>query len=117
MTNLGLDIEKLRLEIEGLAKSGLAMATTPKPGGSPRARKVIEYAIEEARSLNHKYIGTEHVLLGLMRESEGIAALVLTNLGLKIEAVRDEVLEVLAGKGKRENPENGKGHGAEEHKG
>jgi ATP-dependent Clp protease ATP-binding subunit ClpC len=102
LANLGMDVEKFRSEIEGLANSGRGTATR-EAGPSVGARRVIEYAIEEARSLNHKYIGTEHILLGLLRESEGVAALVLTNLGLKIEAVRDEVLEVLEERGKREN--------------
>jgi len=66
--------------------------TMDKQSPTPLAKKVIEYAIEEARSLNHKYIGTEHILLGLLRESEGIAAQVLVNLGLSIERVRMEIL-------------------------
>ncbi|MCK5000881.1 MAG: ATP-dependent Clp protease ATP-binding subunit, partial [Anaerohalosphaera sp.] len=60
-----------------------------------RAKKVIEFAIEEARALNHNYVGTEHILLGLLRETEGIAARVLMNLGLKLENVRQEVLNLL----------------------
>ena len=59
---------------------------------TPRAKKVIEYSIEEARNLNHNYVGTEHLLLGLLREQEGVAAQVLMNLGLKLEDVREEVL-------------------------
>ncbi len=62
---------------------------------TPRAKKVIEYAIEEARNLNHNYVGTEHLLLGLLREQEGVAAQVLMNLGLKLEDVREEVLNLL----------------------
>ena len=62
---------------------------------TPRAKKVIEYAIEEARNLNHNYVGTEHLLLGLLREHEGVAAQVLMNLGLKLEEVREEVLNLL----------------------
>ena len=62
---------------------------------TPRAKKVIEYAIEEARNLNHNYVGTEHLLLGLLREQEGVAAQVLMNLGLKLEEVREEVLNLL----------------------
>ena len=61
----------------------------------PRAKKVIEYAIDEARSLNHNYVGTEHLLLGLLREQDGVAAQVLMNLGLKLEEVREEVLNLL----------------------
>ena len=60
---------------------------------TPRAKKVIEYSMEEARTLNHNYVGTEHILLGLLREQEGVAAQVLMNLGLKLEEVREEVLK------------------------
>ena len=95
LKNLDVDIKKLRLEIEKLVKSGPDMVTMGKLPQTPRAKKVIEYAIEEARSLNHNYIGTEHILLGLLRESEGIAAQVLMNLGLKLENVRNEVLNLL----------------------
>src|SRR6478735_7865941 len=62
---------------------------------TPRAKKVIEYSVEEARNLNHNYVGTEHLLLGLLREQEGVAAQVLMNLGLKLEDVREEVLNLL----------------------
>jgi ATP-dependent Clp protease ATP-binding subunit ClpC len=95
LKNLDVDIKKLRLEIEKLVKSGPDMVTMGKLPQTPRAKKVIEYAIEEARSLNHNYVGTEHILLGLLRESEGIAAQVLMNLGLKLEEVRQEVLNLL----------------------
>ena len=95
LKNLDVDIKKLRLEVEKLVKSGPDMVTMGKLPHTPRAKKVIEFAIEEARSLNHNYIGTEHLLLGLLRETEGIAAQVLMNLGLKLEDVRQEVLNLL----------------------
>jgi len=95
LKNLDVDIKKLRLEVEKLVKSGPDMVTMGKLPQTPRAKKVIEYAIEEARALNHNYVGTEHILLGLLRESEGIAAQVLMNLGLKLEDVRQEVLNLL----------------------
>jgi ATP-dependent Clp protease ATP-binding subunit ClpC len=103
LKNLEVDIKKLRLEVEKLVKSGPDMVTMGKLPQTPRAKKVIEYAIEEARSLNHNYVGTEHILLGLLRESEGIAAQVLMNLGLKLEDVRQEVLNLL-GAGVEEGP-------------
>ncbi|MBN2317375.1 MAG: ATP-dependent Clp protease ATP-binding subunit [Sedimentisphaerales bacterium] len=103
LKNLDVDIKKLRLEVEKLVKSGPDMVTMGKLPQTPRAKKVIEYAIEEARSLNHNYVGTEHILLGLLRESEGIAAQVLMNLGLKLENVRQEVLNLL-GAGVEEGP-------------
>ena len=95
LKNLDVDLRKVRLEIEKLVKSGPDMVTMGKLPQTPRAKKVIEYAIEEARALNHNYVGTEHLLLGLLRESEGVAAQVLMNLGLKLEKVREEVLNLL----------------------
>lgn len=95
LKNLDVDIKKLRLEIEKHVKSGPDMVTMGKLPQTPRAKKVIEYAIEEARSLNHNYVGTEHILLGLLRETEGIAAQVLVAIGLKLEDVRQEVLNLL----------------------
>jgi ATP-dependent Clp protease ATP-binding subunit ClpC len=103
LKNLDVDIKKLRLEVEKLVKSGPDMVTMGKLPQTPRAKKVIEYAIEEARALNHNYVGTEHILLGLLRESEGIAAQVLMNLGLKLEDVRQEVLNLL-GAGVEDTP-------------
>jgi len=95
LKNLDVDIKKLRIEVEKLVHSGPDMVTMGKLPQTPKAKKVIEYAIEEARHLNHNYVGTEHILLGLLREAEGIAAQVLMNLGLKLEDVRQEVLNLL----------------------
>ena len=87
-----IDLHKVRMEVEKLVKRGPNMVPTGKLPLTPRAKKVIKYAIEEARSLNHNYVGTEHLLLGLLREEDGIAAEVLMNLGQKLEDVRAEVL-------------------------
>jgi len=95
LKNLDVDLRKVRLEVEKLVKSGPDMVTMGKLPQTPRAKKVIEYAIEEARNLNHNYVGTEHLLLGLLREHDGVAAQVLMNLGLKLEQVREEVLNLL----------------------
>ncbi len=95
LKNLDVDIKKLRLEVEKMVKSGPDIVTMGKLPQTPRSKKVIEYAIEEARALNHNYVGTEHILLGLLRETEGIAAQVLMSLGLKLEDVRQEVLNLL----------------------
>jgi len=95
LKNLDVDLRKVRLEVEKLVKSGPDMVTMGKLPQTPRAKKVIEYAIEEARNLNHNYVGTEHLLLGLLREHEGVAAQVLMNLNLKLEEVREEVLNLL----------------------
>lgn len=100
LKNLDVDLRKIRLEVEKLVQSGPDMVTMGKLPQTPRAKKVIEYSMEEARNLNHNYVGTEHILLGLLREQEGVAAQVLMNLGLKLEEVREEVLNLL-------------GHGAE----
>jgi ATP-dependent Clp protease ATP-binding subunit ClpC len=106
LKNLDVDLRKVRLEVEKLVKSGPDMVTMGKLPQTPRAKKVIEYAIEEARNLNHNYVGTEHLLLGLLREHDGVAAQVLMNLGLKLEEVREEVLNLLgAGRGVREAPQ------------
>jgi len=110
LKNLDVDLRKVRLEVEKLVKSGPDMVTMGKLPQTPRAKKVIEYAIEEARSLNHNYVGTEHLLLGLLREHDGVAAQVLMNLGLKLEEVREEVLNLL-GAGTSEEDSSSSGGG------
>ncbi len=95
LKNLDVDLRKIRLEVEKLVQSGPEMVTMGKLPQTPRARKVIEYSMDEARNLNHNFVGTEHILLGLLREQEGVAAQVLMNLGLKLEDVREEVLNLL----------------------
>src|SRR5437867_1646007 len=108
LKNLDIDLRKIRLEIEKIVQSGPDMVTMGKLPQTPRAKKVIEYSIEEARNLNHNYVGTEHLLLGLLREQEGVAAQVLMNLGLKLEDVREEVLNLLG-----HNMDSGEGSGGE----
>ena len=105
LKNLDIDLRKVRMEVEKLVKAGPEMVTMGKLPQTPRAKKVIEYAIEEARNLNHNYVGTEHLLLGLLREHDGVAAQVLMNLGLKLEEVREEVLNLL-GAGSNERSES-----------
>ena len=95
LKNLDVDLRKIRMEVEKLVQSGPDMVTMGKLPQTPRAKKVIEYSMEEARNLGHNYVGTEHILLGLLREQEGVAAQVLMNLGLKLEEVREEVLNLL----------------------
>lgn len=95
LKNLDVDLRRIRNEVEKIVQSGPDMVTMGKLPQTPRAKKVIEYAMEEARNLNHNYVGTEHLLLGLLREQEGVAAQVLMNLGLKLEDVREEVLNLL----------------------
>ncbi len=110
LRNLDVDLRKIRLEVEKLVQSGPDMVTMGRLPLTPRARKVLEYATEEARNLNHNYVGTEHILLGLLREQEGVAAQVLMNLGLKLEDVREEVLNLLGhGSEAAETPERNPG--------
>jgi ATP-dependent Clp protease ATP-binding subunit ClpC len=111
LKNLDIDLRKIRLEVEKIVQSGPDMVTMGKLPQTPRAKKVIEYSIEEARNLNHNYVVTEHLLLGLLREQEGVAAQVLMNLGLKLEDVREEVLNLLGHNMPTE--ESGRGEGGE----
>jgi hypothetical protein len=94
LKNMDIDLARVRREVEKIVRCpGLFwMGKLPQ---TPRAKKVIEYAIDEARRLSHNYVGTEHVLLGLLREGEGVGGQVLLNLGLKLEDVRAEVLKLL----------------------
>ena len=115
LRNLDVDLKRIRNEVEKLVQSGPDMVTMGRLPLTPRARKVIEYATEEARNLNHNYIGTEHLLLGLLREQEGVAAQVLMNLGLKLEEVREEVLNLLGhGSEAAETPDRSGGLSQEE---
>src|SRR4051794_20007741 len=111
LKNLDVDLRKIRLEVEKIVQSGPDMVTMGKLPQTPRAKKVIEYSIEEARNLNHNYVGTEHLLLGLLREQEGVAAQVLMNLGLKLEDVREEVLNLLGHNMATEEGSGGAGGG------
>jgi ATP-dependent Clp protease ATP-binding subunit ClpA len=95
LKNLGVGLGKVRREVEKLVKTGPEPATMGKLPQTPRAKRVIEFAIEESRQLPHNYVGTEHLLLGLLREPDGIAGQVLMKLGLKLHDVREEVLNLL----------------------
>ena len=107
LKNLDVDLRKVRLEVEKLVKAGPEVVMMGKLPQTPRAKKVIECAIEEARSLNHNYVGTEHLLLGLLREHDGVAAQVLMNLGLKLDEVREEVLNLLGAGGEGDGETEG----------
>src|SRR5437660_9239986 len=95
LKNLDADLRKIRLEVEKLVQPGPDMVTPGKLPQTPRVKKVLDYAVEEARNLDHQHVGTEHLLLGLLREEEGVAAQALLNLGLRLEEVREEVLNLL----------------------
>ena len=91
LKNLKVDLAKICEEVEKLIKKGPDEVAPGKLPKTPRAKKVIDYAIEEALNLDHDYVGTEHLLLGLMRERHGIGAQVLMNLGIKLDDVRKEM--------------------------
>lgn len=95
ITSLGLDVNNIRLETEKLVQPGIKKTGEYDIPFTPRAKKVIELAMDEARNFGHNYIGTEHLLLGLIREGDGIAGQVLNNMGLNLKGVRDEILNLL----------------------
>src|SRR5579859_4880110 len=94
LSNLGVELNKVRSAVEFIIGRGDRIVLGDI-GLTPRAKKVIELAVDEARRLNHHYIGTEHLLLGLVREGEGIAAGVLESLGVNLEKVRTQTIQVL----------------------
>jgi ATP-dependent Clp protease ATP-binding subunit ClpC len=98
LSNLGIELTKVRSAVEFIIGRG-ERTVQGEIGLTPRAKKVIELAVDEARRLGHHYIGTEHLLLGLIREGEGIAAGVLESLGVNLEKVRSEVIKVLTQSG------------------
>ncbi len=96
LQNLNVDLEEIQQKIEETVKKGKAAAATgPDLPYTSRAKKVLELAMTEARELNHSYVGTEHLLLGLLREEKGIAAQVLTDAGVNLEQSRAETLRLL----------------------
>jgi len=97
LTNLGLDLEVIRQTVESMVAAPGSTLTLGEIPFTPKAKRVLELAIEEARQLGHNYVGTEHLLLGLIREGEGVAARVLQELGVDRKKVRDETLRLLGG--------------------
>ena len=113
LNNLSVDLEEIQQKIEDTVKKGkAAQASGPDLPYTSRAKKVLELAMGEARELNHSYVGTEHLLLGLLREEKGIAAQVLTDAGVNLDAARAETLRLLGtemppqGGGKEPQPGN-----------
>jgi ATP-dependent Clp protease ATP-binding subunit ClpA len=90
-----VDLRAVRLEVEKLIKNGPDIPQGKLPQ-TPRAKKVIEYAILEMRSLKHRYVGTEHILLGLLKEGQGVAFIVLSILGLSYDQALTRMFELLA---------------------
>src|SRR3954463_6187815 len=109
LANLGVDLRRVRSEIEKIVGTGDNVMLLGEIPFTPRAKKVLEYAVEEAQHMGHSYVGTEHLLLGLIREEEGVAARVLENLGLRLDVVREEVLNLL---GEGQTPHQGGAQGA-----
>ena len=105
---LGLSSEKIQSEVENLIGKGQGVTQTIHY--TPRAKKVIELSMDEARKLGHSYVGTEHILLGLIREGEGVAARVLNNLGISLNKARQQVLQLLGS-----NETNGHAAGSSAH--
>ena len=95
LRNLGVDIQRIREEISRYVQPGPAMKVMGKLPFTPRVKKVLELSLEEAIELGHNYVGTEHLLLGLIRENDGVAAHVLLDMGLRLDEVREAVLELL----------------------
>jgi len=95
LQSLGMNLNNIRLEVEKLVQVGPTTVVTGDLPFTPKAKKVMELAMEEARTLGHNYIGTEHLLLGLIREGEGVASQVFMNMGLDLEKVREEVIKLL----------------------
>ena len=104
LANVGVDLNKVRSAVEFIIGRGDKPAQG-EIGLTPRAKKVVELAVDEARRMNHTYIGTEHLLIGLLREGEGVAAGVLESLGVNLEKVRGETHRVLS-----QSPSQSAGH-------
>ncbi len=97
LESLGVDLESVRIEVENLTTPSSDTLTIGDPQFTPSAKKVLELAAEESQKLGHNYIGTEHLLLGIIQEGEGVAARALENLGVSYEKSRDMVINLLGG--------------------
>ncbi|WP_272946557.1 Clp protease N-terminal domain-containing protein, partial [Cutibacterium avidum] len=96
LESLDISLEAVRAQVEEIIGHGTSTPTGHIPF-TPRAKKVLELSLREALQMNHSYIGTEHILLGLIREGEGVAAQVLIRLGADLNTVRNSVLQLLQG--------------------
>jgi ATP-dependent Clp protease ATP-binding subunit ClpC len=102
LENLGVNLEELAAEVEQQVHPSNAVVSGENASFTPRAKKVLELAVEEARRFNHSYIGTEHILLGLIKEGEGIAAKVLSDLKIDLARVQAEIIRLLGDQGRPE---------------
>ncbi len=105
LNNLGLDLDAIRQAVESMVASTGGTLTIGEIPFTPRAKRVLELSVDEARQLGHNYVGTEHLLLGLIREGEGVAARVLLELGVDRKKVREETLKLLGGTPSVSQPE------------
>ena len=103
LESLGISLEAVRQQVEGITGQGQQAPSGHIPF-TPRATKVLELSLREALQLGHNYIGTEHILLGLIREGEGVAAQVLVKLGADPSRIRQQVIQLLAGSRGKERP-------------
>ena len=111
LESLGIALEGVRQQVEEIIGQGQQAPSGHIPF-TPRAKKVLELSLREALQLGHNYIGTEHILLGLIREGEGVAAQVLVKLGADLNRVRQQVLQLLSGyQGKEPAETGGRGEG------
>src|SRR5271163_3682223 len=111
LESLDITVERVRAQVVRIVGSGEEVTSGQIPF-TPRAKKVLELALREALSLGHNYIGTEHILLGLVRENEGVAARILLDFDADSEKIRNEVIRMLSGPGGRRQGQSGGGSGA-----
>jgi len=121
LENLSVDPDKVLFEIEKIVQPGTNMVTMGQLPFTPRTKKMLEYSLEEMRNLGHNYIGTEHLLLGLIRENDSEAAQVMISMGIELDKVRKEVLKILGAEtdpvgvgpemGNQQTPEGGSAQG------
>ena len=111
LESLDITVERVRAQVVRIVGSGEEVTSGQIPF-TPRAKKVLELALREALSLGHNYIGTEHILLGLVRENEGVAARILLDFDADSEKIRNEVIRMLSGPGGRQRSGSGSGSGA-----
>lgn len=112
LRNLNIDLETLRADVSKLVEPGRKEVHATKMAQSAETRQVITFAIDEARKLGHKYVGTEHLLIGLLREANNIPAKLLTQRGVKLESLREEILTVLRSSTHEDHAAPASGHDA-----
>ena len=95
LQKMGLDLDTVRQEVETLSNAGFDLKQVGNIPYTPRVKKVLALASKEAKALNHTYVGTEHILLGLLLEGDGVAARVLRNRGVELDKIREQILQEL----------------------